>query len=107
MGKELLKNFKENLKNEREKFLKVGGKVSKKFIGKIKVKPQEMFFFQKRRGMPPPPLPPSSWVSYSSFWYVMGGAANKVVSFDISNYDDTLVKNWRANITRNACKKSS
>ena len=31
----------------------------------------------------------------------MGGAASKVGSYDISNYDDTLVKNLQANITRN------
>ena len=40
------KNFKENLKNEREKVLKMGGYFSKKFIGKIKVKFQDMFSFQ-------------------------------------------------------------
>ena len=37
----------------------------------------------------------------------MGGAASKVGSYDITNYDDTLVKNLQANITRNVCKNSS
>ena len=40
------KDFTENLKNERDKFLKMGGKFSKKFAWKIKDKPQEIFSFQ-------------------------------------------------------------
>ena len=46
MGWKFPKNFKENLKNEREKVLKMGGNFSKKFIGKIKVKLQDMLSFQ-------------------------------------------------------------
>ena len=46
MGVKSSKNFKENFKNEREKFLKMGRKVFKKFLWKIKDKPQEMLSFQ-------------------------------------------------------------
>ena len=46
MGGKSPKNFKEILKNEREEFLKIGGKFSKKFVGKIKDKPQAIFSFQ-------------------------------------------------------------
>ena len=46
MGGKSSKSFKENLKNETDKFLKMRGKFSKQFIGKIKDKPPEMFSFQ-------------------------------------------------------------
>ena len=46
MGGKSPKNFKENFKKEREKFLKMGENFLKKFVGKIKDKPQEMFPFQ-------------------------------------------------------------
>ena len=45
MGGKSPKNFKENLKTERKRFLKVGEKVSKKCMGKMKDKLQDIFFF--------------------------------------------------------------
>ena len=37
MGGKCPKNFKENLKNEREKVLKVGKNFSKIFVGQVKI----------------------------------------------------------------------
>ena len=45
MGGKSPKNFKENLKNERKRFLKVEEKVCKKCMGKMKDKLQDIFFF--------------------------------------------------------------
>ena len=90
------------LKNQRDEFLKVEENLSKKFIGKIKDKWKDMFSFQKYRRM----FPFLDFL-YSSFWYLVDGGASKEGSYysDISDYDDTLVKLWQANITRNICKK--
>ena len=45
MGGKSPKDFKENLKDERKKFLRMGRKFSKKFVGKMKDKLQDIFFF--------------------------------------------------------------
>ena len=85
-----------------EKFLKLGETFSKRFIGKMKDKPQKMFPFNSS-GECSPPL---SWFSNSSFWYLAREGASRVGSYysHISKYDDTLVKNWQTSISIDACK---